>query len=52
MSIPGVHIETLRNPTLYTAAQIDEAWRVAYMLDRGKLVLLMKPEGSPPEEDE
>jgi hypothetical protein len=51
--IPGVHIETIRNPTLYTVEQIEQACRIAAQLNRGKLCLVEKPSGwQPPEEDE
>jgi hypothetical protein len=43
MQIPGVHIETLKNPIEYTAAQIDKACKVAQSLNRGKLVLVEPP---------
>jgi hypothetical protein len=52
MQIPGVHIETIRNPTLYTVEQIEQACRIAAQLNRGKLCLVEKPSGwQPPEED-
>jgi hypothetical protein len=44
-SIPGVHIETLHKPTAYSQAEIDLACKVAFAMDRGKLVLVVKPEG-------
>ena len=43
MPIPGVHIETLKNPVEYTIAQIEKACAVAQALNRGKLVLLEPP---------
>jgi hypothetical protein len=43
--IPGCHVETLLNPGLYTPAQIDTAVAIAYLLNRGKLVLCLPPEG-------
>jgi hypothetical protein len=43
MQIPGVHIETLHNPTRYTYAQIEQACAVAQLLNRGKLVLTDLP---------
>jgi hypothetical protein len=43
MLIPGVHIETLQNPVLYTYAQIERACSIAQLLGRGKLVLLEPP---------
>jgi hypothetical protein len=45
MEIPGVHIETLENPTHYTPAQIENACRLAAILNRGKLILLEPPKG-------
>jgi hypothetical protein len=43
MQMPGVHIETLHNPTRYTHAQIERACTIAAMLNRGKLVLVEPP---------
>jgi hypothetical protein len=43
--IPGVHVETLRKPTLYTPAQIELACKVAFVMNRGKMILLAEPEG-------
>jgi hypothetical protein len=43
MQIPGVHIETLQNPTRYTYAQIEKACTLAAVLNRGKLVLVEPP---------
>ena len=43
MQIPGVHIETLHNPTRYTYAQIEKACTLAAVLNRGKLVLVEPP---------
>jgi hypothetical protein len=43
MQTPGVHIETLHNPTRYTHAQIEKACTIAAMLNRGKLVLVEPP---------
>ena len=43
MQIPGVHIETLHNPTRYTFEQIERACALAAMLKRGKLVLVEPP---------
>ena len=59
MQIPGVHIETLHNPTRYSFAQIERACAMAALLNRGKLVLVEPPrqlapatgwagDGSPP----
>lgn len=42
--IPGVHIETLQSPRLYTAQQLDRACLVAGWLNRGKFVLLEPPQ--------
>jgi hypothetical protein len=44
-TMPGVHIETLKNPGRYTSKQIEEACRIAAMLSRGKLVLAEPPKG-------
>jgi hypothetical protein len=46
MQIPGVHIETLHNPTRYSYAQIEKACTLAALLNRGKLVLVEPPRGS------
>jgi len=43
MQVPGVHIETLHNPTRYSHAQIEKACTIAAMLNRGKLVLVEPP---------
>jgi hypothetical protein len=43
MQIPGVHIETLHNPTRYTYAQIERACAIAQLMNRGKLVLVEPP---------
>jgi hypothetical protein len=43
MQIPGVHIETLHNPTRYSFAQIERACALAALLNRGKLVLVEPP---------
>ena len=37
MQVPGVHIESIRNPRRYTYAQIDRACAIAQRLGRGKL---------------
>jgi hypothetical protein len=42
-SIPGVHIETLHKPTAYTAGQIELACKVAFHMNRGKLILCDTP---------
>jgi hypothetical protein len=44
MQIPGVHIETLHNPTRYTYGQIERATAIASALNRGKLVLVEAPQ--------
>jgi hypothetical protein len=43
MQIPGVHIETIKNPVEYTYAQIEKACVIAQALNRGKLVLVEPP---------
>jgi hypothetical protein len=43
VQIPGVHLETLRDPVRYTTAQLDYACAIAYMLGRGRFVLLEEP---------
>lgn len=43
MQIPGVHIETLHNPTRYSFVQIERACNLAALLGRGKLVLVEPP---------
>jgi hypothetical protein len=43
MQIPGVHIETLHKPTDYTEAEIENACKLAFILNRGKLVLCVAP---------
>jgi hypothetical protein len=48
--IPGVHIECLQNPILYSVEQIEEACRIAARLNRGKFCLVENPL-APPEED-
>jgi hypothetical protein len=45
MPTPGVHVETLLNPGLYTPAQIEWAVAIAHFLHRGKLVYCLPPEG-------
>jgi hypothetical protein len=44
MQIPGVHIETLHNPTRYSFRQIEQACAIAALLNRGKLVLVEPPQ--------
>jgi hypothetical protein len=41
--MPGVHIETLHEPTRYSAMQIEKACTLATVLNRGKLVLVEPP---------
>lgn len=48
MQIPGVHIETLVNPVLYSYAQVERACAVAGQLARGKFVLCETPPPAPP----
>ena len=43
MQIPGVHIETIHNPSRYTYAQIERACAIAQTLGRGKLVPVEAP---------
>jgi hypothetical protein len=43
MPMPGVHLETIKNPSLYTRVQIERAILIAHALDRGKLVLTEPP---------
>lgn len=43
MQIPGVYIETIRNPALYSEREISNACKVAAQLNRGKLVLCIEP---------
>lgn len=40
---PGVHVETLKNPMLYTPHQIQYAFWITVALNRGKLVLCEPP---------
>jgi hypothetical protein len=44
MAAPGVHVETLLDPTRYSATQLDRASRIAAMLNRGTLVLAEPPQ--------
>jgi hypothetical protein len=44
MQVPGVHIESIRNPRRYTYAQIDRARGIAHRLGRVKLVRSRPPE--------
>jgi hypothetical protein len=44
VQIPGVHIECLQNPILYSVVQIEEACRIAARLNRGKFCLVESPE--------
>ena len=41
---PDVHLETAYNPFRYTYAQIEKAIAVAQSLNRGRLVLVERPE--------
>jgi hypothetical protein len=43
VQIPGVHIETLRNPQTYTPKQLDLACKVAGLLNRGRFLLVEAP---------
>ena len=43
MPTPGVHVETLRNPTLYEPAQIEQACVIAHALNRGRFLLVEPP---------
>lgn len=43
MHIPGAHLVTIHNPACYTTAQIDKACALAYVLQRGQLVLCEPP---------
>lgn len=48
----GVHIECMRPPGHYSREQLDEACRIAYMLNRGKLALTIPPAGKLLEDDD
>jgi hypothetical protein len=39
----GVHIEILHSPALYSPTQLEHAWRIAELLNRGKLTLTEPP---------
>jgi hypothetical protein len=41
--IPGVHVETVKNPVLYTPRQIENAAAIASALNRGRFVLAEPP---------
>jgi hypothetical protein len=41
--IPGVHVETLHKPTAYSLEQIELACKVAFHMNRGKLILCDTP---------
>jgi len=43
MQMPGVHIETLHNPTRYAPAQLELACSLAALLARGKFLLIEAP---------
>jgi hypothetical protein len=49
--MPGVHIETLHEPTRYSQIQIERACALATMLNRGKLVLVEPPRRSTAHQD-
>jgi hypothetical protein len=38
-----VHLETLQSPVRYTAAQLDRACAIAFVLKRGRFVLCEPP---------
>lgn len=44
MQIPGVHLETIAKPQLYSEHQLDHACQIAQALNRGKLVLCTVPD--------
>jgi hypothetical protein len=44
---PGVQIETLRNPQLYTPPQMARARAIADALTRGRFVLAERPRRIP-----
>jgi hypothetical protein len=46
MPNPDLGIETLQNPRRYSHAQLERAWMVALVLDRGTLVLAEPPLGA------
>ena len=41
--MPGVYLETLLSPVRYTAAQLDRASSIAYLISRGRFVLCEPP---------
>lgn len=43
MPMPGVHIETLHHPREYSVRQLEQAYKVATALGRGRLLLLEPP---------
>jgi hypothetical protein len=43
MLVPGVHLETLEDPSTYAPAQLERACLIAAMLNRGKFILLERP---------
>jgi hypothetical protein len=43
MQTNAVHIELLHSPRLYSPAQLHHAWRIAELLNRGKLTLTEPP---------
>jgi hypothetical protein len=52
MPTPGVHIETLHDPTRYTHVQIETACALANLLNRGKLILVEPPLRAPHQFDD
>jgi Rad3-related DNA helicase len=44
MPLPGVHIETLHNPAAYAPEQLEVACTVAGLLNRGRFLLLERPQ--------
>ena len=43
MPTPGVHVETLQNPSQYAREQIERACVIAYRLNRGRFLLVEPP---------
>jgi hypothetical protein len=43
--LPGVYIEVLASPNAYTGQQLDNAMRLAWLLKRGRFLLLEPPCG-------
>lgn len=46
--VPGVWIETLHRPTLYSQAQLERVCVIAARLNRGKFVLVEPPQDDSP----